>query len=99
MKTLLTILTLVFVTMSHNPANARGLDIEIDPLAYALNGYSLHLGFNTDMGRFDLGVFGLELDESLLETTSISSEMKGVGVKWDFITPKQSGVFAGLEAI
>ncbi len=73
------------------------IEIEIDPIAFALKGYSFHLIYSDDSNRFDVGVFALELPEdSRNEHYTVS--FQGTGVKWDYFGDSVDGFFAGLEA-
>jgi hypothetical protein len=74
------------------------VDIEVDPIAYALQGFSLHLGLSKEkLGRFDLGVFGLTIPQSFLGSDKFNASFVGAGMKWDFVATKNAGLLYGLE--
>ncbi|REL32920.1 hypothetical protein DYD21_13970 [Rhodohalobacter sp. SW132] len=61
----------------------RGFDIDIDPIAFALNGFSIHGGYVTGAYRFDLGIFGLDLPEWVHGNEDFDSSFIGAGWKVD----------------
>ncbi|MEX0648020.1 MAG: hypothetical protein WEA56_02525 [Balneolaceae bacterium] len=75
-----------------------GFDIEIDPIAYGFNGFSVHGGYLTGAWRFDLGIFGLDLPEWLHGNENFNASFVGAGWKADrFFSGKPDGFFAGAE--
>jgi hypothetical protein len=91
---LLTVFAIIPVTSN---ANADSFDVELDPLAFMLNGYSLHLGHSSSLGRIDVGVFGLELPEAMIEVESFEAKFAGYGMKWDLQEANHPGWFIGAE--
>ena len=65
------------------PAHAADLrvDVELDPLAYALEGHSVHVGVGAGRFRFDLGAFGLELPDWASPNTAFDAGFSGFGAK------------------
>ena len=51
------ILTLFLLALPSAAAHAASGDVEIDPIAYALDGHSMHVGLRLNHQRFDLGNF------------------------------------------
>lgn len=102
MKTWITaFLISVFGLLSVNNAalaHAGTFDVEIDPLAYAFDGYSVHGGYSAGFGRFDIGVFALAVSEDWLPGEGVSAKMRGFGVKWDAMPSYEQGWFYGTEA-
>jgi hypothetical protein len=75
-----------------------GWDVEIDPLAYALKGHSLHVGLWLKQWRLDLGSFGLTVPSWVHGQEGFTQSFSGFGMKLDyFINPTQDGIFLGLE--
>jgi len=76
-----------------------GLDVEVDPLAYVMAGYSAHLGVGLDRFRLDAGVFGVDLPEGLHGNPGFQVRMDGVGAKFDVfvLDPRRQGLFAGVQ--
>lgn len=72
-------------------------EVEADPIAFALSGYSAHLGYRIGDFRLDVGVFGLETPEAWHGNDGWSTRTNGVGVKLDFVGSGR-GFFAGVEA-
>ena len=76
-------LTLSALALLATPAHAADLrvDVEVDPLAYALQGHSVHVGVGTGRFRFDLGAFGLELPAWAKSNTAFDAGFAGFGAK------------------
>lgn len=75
-----------------------GFDVELDPLAYALGGYSLHVGAWLDHWRFDLGAFALAMPEALHGQAGFDASFHGVGAKADYtFADDRSGLFLGVD--
>lgn len=72
-------------------------DAEVDPVAYALSGYSAHLGYRTNDLRVDLGLYGAEVPEAWHGNKGWTERTRGVGTKLDCLGSDR-GVFAGIEA-
>jgi hypothetical protein len=58
--------------------------IEMDPIAYALKGYSLHGGLETDGFRFQIGAFGLDIPEATSNNQNYKLRQTGIGFKIDY---------------
>jgi hypothetical protein len=72
-------------------------DVEIDPLAYIFKGFSVHLGYQAERIRYDLGVFGLEEPEALHSQENFKHRGVGAGVKVDYLFKSYKGVFVGTS--
>ncbi len=80
------------------PSNPLRLDIEIDPIAFALDGFSLHVGIGQGRYRLDLGAFGLTVPEAIHGQKDFQSSFAGYGAKFDvFLNDDGWGPFAGIE--
>ncbi len=85
------------VTASSTPAPVT-LDVEVDPLAYVLSGYSVHAGVRFQRLRFDLGAFGVSVPEAFRATAALSERQDGFGIKVDYLFTTGRWVpFAGLS--
>lgn len=74
------------------------LDVEIDPLAWALGGHSVHAGARWGRLRVDLGAFGLPMPEALSGNPGFTARFDGVGAKADWALREDGmGPFAGIE--
>lgn len=87
--------TLVVAALS-TPAAAQ-VEVEVDPIAYALRGYSVHVAKVLGRTRVDAGVFGLEVPTAFHGNDGWNSSMRGVGMKWDYVGASSDGFFAGLD--
>ncbi|WP_394183757.1 hypothetical protein [Marinomonas posidonica] len=83
------------ILLSHQ---AMAFDVEIDPLAYALSGHSVHFGFGQQNYRFDIGLFGLEMPEAFHGDENYDVKFEGFGVKLDYLFGNYAGWFVGVEA-
>jgi hypothetical protein len=101
MKKLLFFLFLVstkVVAQSPRLAFRNTLEIEIDPIAYTLKGYSFHAIYNHNHFRYDAGFFGLENPAIFTGNTGFTTKTTGFGVKADYMFKRTNGVYAGLDA-
>jgi hypothetical protein len=89
-------LTLAATTMLPTRASAQ-VEIEVDPVAYAMNGYSLHVARILGATRLNVGVFGIDVPHLLHGNDGWSSRMRGAGVKWDYLGDDANGFFVGVE--
>lgn len=95
MKTLPSLIILIIVLFS--PRNFAQTYIEVDPLAYAFNGHSLHIGYQVKGFRIQLGSFSAEYPDFMKENKSFNIDQSGFGVKFDYYGKNPEGVFIGLE--
>jgi hypothetical protein len=74
------------------------LDVEVDPTAYLLNGYSAHLGVGWERLRLDLGAFAADVPRFLHGNAGFSTTFHGYGAKLQlFLAAEQAGPFVGVE--
>jgi hypothetical protein len=60
------------------------LDVEVDPIAYALGGYSVHAGLRRGAFRLDLGAFAAEVPEAFHGSKGFEQYSGGFGIKVDY---------------
>lgn len=70
-------------------------ELEADPVAYALNGFSVHAVRVQDRMRFDLGVFGLQVPESFNANKGFEVYSRGAGLKVNYLLNSKETWFAG----
>ncbi len=76
-----------------------GYDVEVDPIAYALGGFSVHAGIRHASFRFDLGAFAAQAPEWFHGSKGVSAYQSGFGLKCDYrFFADQHGWFVGAEA-
>lgn len=81
------------------PRSPITVDVEIDPIAYALGGYSVHGGIGWRRFRLDLGAFGMELPAWVHGNEGFSTSFGGYGLKGQyFLIEEQKGPFVGISA-
>jgi hypothetical protein len=86
--------------LAPGPAAAQW-EVESDPLAYAVNGFSAHLARQIDDGRMrvQLGVFGADVPGWLHGEDGWALRARGVTLKVDyFFAGRAGGMFIGLDA-
>jgi len=98
MKTLLKFcLVSLFLLSVYNSAYSQKIDIEIDPIAYALKGFSVHAGLNSEHIRYDIGIFGIEVPESFHGNDGFNNYIWGAGAKADyFFSGTDKGLYTGV---
>jgi hypothetical protein len=74
------------------------VEVEADPVAYALNGFSLHAAKVMGATRLSVGAFGIDVPRSFHGNEGWRSSMRGAGVKWDYLGQSIDGWFAGVDA-
>jgi hypothetical protein len=73
-------------------------DVEIDPLAYVVDGHSLHVGLRLTHQRFDLGNFAAAAPAVFHGNPGFAVYFSGLGAKWDLCWRHDcNGPFAGLD--
>ena len=79
------------------PSGPLRLDIEIDPAAYLMSGYSVHAGVGRGGQRVDLGVYAMDVPELLHGNEGWAMSFAGAGVKvQNFLLDDQRGFFVDL---
>lgn len=79
------------------PSSDR-FEVEADPIAFILNGYSFHAGYTMGHLRFDAGVFGIKQPDFALENKLFSVFSSGGGIKVDYLLRRNRGLFFGLQS-
>ena len=107
MRRFITMLTLITLLGFHSMSFAQtapapssiGWDVEVDPLAYALKGHSLHVGLWWQQWRVDLGSFALTAPTWSHGQDGFTQSFTGFGTKVDrFFGGTRDGFFVGAEA-
>jgi hypothetical protein len=80
------------------PRAAAQVEIEIDPLAYAFNGFSLHVAKVLGNVRVNVGTFGIDVPRFLHSNDEWDATMRGMGVKFDYLGASIDGFFVGADA-
>jgi hypothetical protein len=80
------------------PSDGLRADVEVDPLAYLLEGYSLHVGLGWRRLRLDLGAYAAALPRAFHRHDDLDVSFDGYGIKLQvFPFAEQSGGFGGIE--
>ena len=72
-------------------------ELEVDPLAYLLHGYSVHGIYNHKHLRFDAGIFGIEQPAAITGKKDFKVITRGFGLKVNYMIKKVNGMYAGLD--
>ncbi|MFC4874186.1 hypothetical protein [Negadavirga shengliensis] len=78
-------------------SEAVGLEIETDPLAYFLSGYSFHLAYTFKHIRASMGVFGIEQPGFFLGNEKLAVFSSGYDLKADYLFGNLRGLFLGVQ--
>lgn len=73
------------------------VEVEADPIAYALNGFSLHVASMVGSARVSVGTFGIDVPEWLHGNDGWDASFRGVGVKLDYLGSRVDGYFVGID--
>jgi hypothetical protein len=73
------------------------IEIEIDPVAYVLKGYSFHLIYTHRHLRYDVGIFGLEQPKSLRTVKNYKAVSNGAGFKINYQFKPLNSFYTGID--
>ena len=73
------------------------LEMEVDPLAYLLNGYSLHTAVTYSAFRSSIGIYGIKTPGFLLPNDAFLVYTSGVDLKTDYFFRDLKGFYTGLQ--
>lgn len=93
MKYLLLVITILTLNFD---AKAE-VYLEADPIAYGLNGHSVHLGYEGGGFRMQTGIFKAEFPDSYKDNDSFDVTQGGYGLKIDWYGRREDGFFLGFE--
>lgn len=87
------------VILAQQTANInRTFHVEVDPIAYALKGYSVHVIYQVNKFSFDAGIFGIQPPEGFTGNKGFLEKMNGAGIKAHYHFSGIKGWFTGLSA-
>ncbi|MFA7326358.1 MAG: hypothetical protein CVV25_01980 [Ignavibacteriae bacterium HGW-Ignavibacteriae-4] len=92
---LLFISTFLNVLAQKNPEDSN-FEVEIDPIAFALQGYSFHGIYLNSRIRTDLGVFGIMQPVGFNGNEGFQIKTQGVGVKVNYLLTENETWFTGI---
>jgi hypothetical protein len=94
----------IFVSMFSLNAfagQASGWELEVDPIAFALKGYSAHVGPRIGSWKFDINTasedFTSDQTKTLLSQTNFMAKFVSYGAKVDYIGETGRGWHVGLQ--
>ena len=98
MKTSIVLASLVTSLARVAAADSFHADVEIDPLAYALDGDSVHVGLGAGRYRVDLGSFAEHMPQFVHGHDGFDVSFAGWGLRLDaFLASEPRGWFAGID--
>jgi hypothetical protein len=89
---------MIATAWSAPPQATTQVEVEADPFAYALNGFSLHVAGILGSYRFSVGTFGIDVPRFFHGEDDWSLVMRGAGIKWDYLGARPEGFFVGADA-
>lgn len=101
MKYLVPVLLIILVSFNvkgQSTSSKGRIEVEIDPLAYIFKGYSVHIGYQKRLFRYDAGVFAIETPKFFTDNKDFTEYANGAGVKVDYVGKKARGWFVGLQS-
>jgi hypothetical protein len=73
------------------------VEVEADPIAYGLNGFSLHLAKVLGSARLNVGTFGADIPGAFHGNSGWDASMRGGGLKLDYLGSDVDGFFVGVD--
>ena len=73
------------------------VEIETDPLAYILHGYSLHIGGAYLDFKSSVGIYGIETPKFFLQNDAFSVYTSGFDFKTDYLFGDIKGFYTGFQ--
>ena len=92
----ISVFTGLLVTLTPSAAYSQ-VEVEADPIAYVLNGYSGHLAYVFDPARVSVGVFGVDVPQFFHGNEGWDLRSRGATVKVDYLISKLKGLFVGID--
>lgn len=74
----------------------NGWEVEVDPIAYLMNGHSVHAIYQYGRFRFDAGSYGIEVPEGFQQNDGFKLKNEGFGVKANYLLQGVNGFYSGL---
>lgn len=91
------VMVLMMLVSAPTAAATTTADVEVDPTAFALDGYSLHAGVHSGAIRVDLGAYAMRLPAAFAGQDQLDVAFHGFGVKAQrFFGGGATGGFAGV---
>lgn len=84
------------ITLHAETSDDMGFEVEVDPIAYALRGYSVHGIITHNKWRVDAGIFGAAQPEAYNGNKGFEVYSEGIGVKLNRLLNKKGTWFAGI---
>jgi hypothetical protein len=98
MRRMVLVLAMVAVVSGGRPGGVAGqMEVEADPIAYALNGFSLHVAGVLGSARVSVGAYGLDVPDWLHGNDGWAMSFRGAGMKLDYLGSRVDGFFAGVD--
>lgn len=92
------VLMLVVAIILAAPSRAAAqVEVEVDPIAYGLNGFSLHVAKVLGSARVNVGTFGADIPRAFHGNAGWNATVRGVGLKLDYLGSDLDGLFVGAE--
>lgn len=77
---------------------AQGVEVEVDPLPYVFDGFSVGVGLVTDDVRFDIEVFSIEVPKAMHGNGAFTNRVYGLSIRANYYyRGAEAGWFSGLD--
>ncbi|HYK76801.1 MAG TPA: hypothetical protein VEV16_07480 [Daejeonella sp.] len=97
-KVIIGLLVLISSGYSWGQERPSAWEIEADPIAYLLNGYSIHGIYQIKRIRLDAGVYGIQVPEGFQSNKGYKLRNEGFGLKAQYLFNGINGFYAGVDA-
>ena len=97
MKRLL-MLSLLLLLFGAHDSRSQSVNLEVDPIPYVLNGFSVSGGVDTEHISYELEAFGIDVPEAFHGNEGFSQYVRGASAKAAYyFSGTGRGLFAGLD--
>jgi len=77
---------------------AQSVEVEVDPLPYVFNGFSVGVGLVTDDVRLDIEAFSIEVPKAMHGNEAFTNRVYGLSIRANYYyRGAESGWFSGLD--
>ncbi|MEO7049822.1 MAG: hypothetical protein ABI091_31245, partial [Ferruginibacter sp.] len=75
----------------------KTFELEVDPLAYVLNGYSVHGSYNYNHFKYDVGFYGIQVPTELDNNKNFTTKSIGFGLKVAYLFKYVNGFYIAFD--
>lgn len=98
MKRMMSLAMLVVLVGASVVGQAQSVEIEVDPLPYVFNGFSVGIGLVMDDVRLDIEAFSIEVPKALHGNEAFTNRVYGLSIRANYYYQgAEAGWFSGLD--